>query len=198
VLSGLVTSGDSFVARIQVDRIWKGPERSEIVMRTGAESLGNGMMRMSSCDANYAVGQRYIVYARGTDEKLIAGGCDRTGPVNDADMKELDAIVPPKRIGSEIRRCAAGESTASGEIRLAIATSAAAPATNVRTTADGLGRRYAAITDDAGRAVFSGLQPGAYTITVDRDGYGAKQLAITLPAASCMHAAMFLSPATAQ
>lgn len=194
VFSGIVVSGDTFVARMQVDRIWKGVERSEIVMRTGAQDMGNGMVSMSSCDYNYAVGQRYVVYGRGANDWLIAGGCDRTGPVTDEEVNALDALVPHKRIASEIRRCAGARPNATGEIRLTAATSSEKAAPNARAIADGAGRRYAAVTDETGHAVFAGLQPGVYTITIDLDGHKPRQLAVTLPPESCMQASVFLIP----
>jgi hypothetical protein len=87
VFSGRVASSDRFMAHFEVEKNWKGQERSRITMLTGARDMGNGTIRVASCDFSYVAGQRYVVYAAGAPNALIAAGCSRTAILSDSEVK---------------------------------------------------------------------------------------------------------------
>jgi hypothetical protein len=192
VFSGRVVASDSFVGQFDVERIWKGPERSRITMLTGAISLGNGIVQSSSCDFHYTTGQKYVVYASGPESALSVPGCSRTAIQTDAEIQGLDALVFPKRIADVVRPCAANAAGSSGELRILIATTGEKALASVTATLDGTGQSRGAMTDTSGHTVFSGLPAGDYKITVSLDGYSPKQSTVTVPSSGCVDASIFL------
>jgi len=189
VFSGRVVAADMFRARIQVDKVWKGEARTEITMLTGAEDLGNGMVRTNSCSYNYTAGANYIIFAGGTPDKLLSQACSKTGFATPELARDLDSVVRPKRIGDELRTC-----SGTNEIRIAMATPDAKAIPAVTLTAESSGRKYGAVTDPTGKSIFTGLQSGEFKIIASADGYLAKQSTINVAANSCVEASLYLLP----
>jgi hypothetical protein len=52
-------------------------------------------------------------------------------------------------------------------------------------------RRFAATTDNAGRAVFVDVPPGEYRVTIDREGYQPRRSTIASTQA-CVEVSVFL------
>jgi len=193
VFSGRVVWLDPILARIQVDKIWKGEERSEIVMRTGTVVTERGFMSTSE-RLSYSVGQQYIIYATGPLDKLESPTCARSGVLTEQDTADLDAITPHKKIGTEIHRCATPSGGAASELRVTVSSSSEVPQQGVKVTLDGSTKQDGARTSDGGHASFGGLQPGEYKITADLDGHTPKQTTVTIPEKACMEAVLFLWP----
>ena len=192
VFSGRVVWLDPIVARIQVDKIWKGDERSEIVMRTGTLVTAGGFMSVSE-RFTYTAGQQYVIYASGSLDQLVAPPCSRSGLLTDPEVAALDAITSHKKIGTEMHRCASVTASTGGEIRVSVSTSSEVSMPAVRVTLDGSTRRDGARTDDSGHVVFAGLPPGEYKVTADIEGHTPKQATVNLPEKTCIDTAMFLS-----
>jgi hypothetical protein len=193
VFSGRVVLLDQITARIQVDKMWKGDPRSEIVMRTGTLVTAGRFMSFSE-GVTYAVGQQYIIYASGTIDQLIAPGCSHSGLLIDSEVAALDAIAPHRKIGTEIHRCSPSAASDTGEIRVTVSSSSEVSRPGVRVTLDGSARREGARTDNSGHVLFAGLQPGEYKITADLEGHTPKQATVTVPDKACIETALFLSP----
>lgn len=80
---GMVSTGDPVHVVLQVDRVWKGPASSTLVIVTARHSV--------SCGFPFEVGEEYLVYARAADGELHASMCSRTAPLASAagDMAAL-------------------------------------------------------------------------------------------------------------
>lgn len=74
VFSGEVVALDTFMVKFKVDKLWKGDFSDEITMSTGAKDNGDGTYTSSSCDYNFKLGEKYLVYAQGASRKR----CRRT------------------------------------------------------------------------------------------------------------------------
>jgi hypothetical protein len=194
VFSGRVVAADQTMARFQVEKVWKGKEAAEILMLTGNETFANGRMLISSCAYNYVQGQDYVVYARASVEGLISSPCTRTGPLQDAEVRALDRVVPHKRVAVEKQSCTASGPTA-GEIRILAVNSGSEAIGSVRTLLERTGGSNVSLTaDEAGRAVYRNLASGEYTITVDSDGYAPRRYKLQLPSQGCVVASIVLLP----
>jgi hypothetical protein len=67
-------------------------------MATGTEALPGGLMRSSSCDVTFELGETYLVFAYGkTLETMKARACSFTGQIHDAGLLELLDGVSPRR-----------------------------------------------------------------------------------------------------
>ena len=101
VFSGEVVSGDLFAAKFKVDKIWKGEEAKEITMHTRTKVNSDGTMSVYSCDFRFVKGEKYLIYAYGTDGELKTDVCSRTSVLKNAEpeMKALDEITPHKSVG---------------------------------------------------------------------------------------------------
>jgi hypothetical protein len=73
-------------------------ERARLfTISTGTKKISEDYYRISSCDYNFKVGEKYLVYARVTDDnQLVARSCTRTNllPGGEADTPELDILSP--------------------------------------------------------------------------------------------------------
>ena len=84
----LVSSADPVRVTLQVATVWKGPVEPTVVVQTVRES--------ASCGFPFAMGQDYLVYARGTETSLEVSLCSRTRSLTDAatDMRQLGPGMP--------------------------------------------------------------------------------------------------------
>ena len=77
--------------KFKVQRSWKGSRASEITITTGR---GGG-----DCGYRFEIGQRYLVYASGTEKQLGTNICQRTAHLDDA-KDDLKLLGKPKWIAT--------------------------------------------------------------------------------------------------
>lgn len=65
VFSGEVVGLDMLTVKFRIMTTWKGDALEEFTMSTGAVKLGEDSYRSSSCDYDFKVGEKYLVYAVG-------------------------------------------------------------------------------------------------------------------------------------
>jgi hypothetical protein len=96
VFSGEVMEIDRFNVRLRVIQLWKGVPANEITMSTGTVRVDENIARSSSCDYRFALGGRYLVYARNFEAVLVAYRCTRTNSLHFAerDVTELNNLNP--------------------------------------------------------------------------------------------------------
>jgi hypothetical protein len=97
VFSGEVVALDILTVKFRVITMWKGDALEEFTMSTGTVKLGEDSYRSSSCDYNFKVGEKYLVYARWAENnQLVARSCTRTRVLSSEvpDFKELDILNP--------------------------------------------------------------------------------------------------------
>ena len=97
VFSGEVIELDTFKVKFKVKKLWKGDPSEEVIMSTGAKMIDETHYRSSSCDYRYKVGEKYLIYARKTEEnELVAYKCTRTNLLarSERDVAELDNLNP--------------------------------------------------------------------------------------------------------
>lgn len=97
VFSGEVVARDMLTVKFRVITMWKGDALEEFTMPTGTVKLGEDSYRSSSCDYNFEVGEKYLVYARWAENnQLIARSCTRTRILSNElpDFQELDILNP--------------------------------------------------------------------------------------------------------
>lgn len=97
VFSGEVVALDTFTVKFRLITMWKGEAIEEFTISTGAKKISEDYYRRSGCDYNFKVGEKYLVYARATDDnQLVARWCTRTNVLHggDADTPELDILNP--------------------------------------------------------------------------------------------------------
>jgi len=94
IFSGEVIKLDFFRATLRVDGVWKGKPVEEIIMLTGTTKSGDGYYVSSSCDYGYALGEKYLIYAYGPENKLETSACSRTKELKyaAAEVKQLDRL----------------------------------------------------------------------------------------------------------
>ncbi|WP_110114883.1 hypothetical protein [Bacillus sp. CGMCC 1.16541] len=81
------------VVTFEVNRIWKGPLDSQLLVYTELDS--------ASCGYSFSVGREYVVYAQG-EEDLTTSICSRTADVKTADLTALgDGKAPAKTVTIE-------------------------------------------------------------------------------------------------
>jgi len=78
IFSGEVLSVDMMEVKFRVDRVWKGEDKKEITMSTGARREEGGSIRFSSCDYGFKLGEKYIVYAKVIEDNLQTSECTGT------------------------------------------------------------------------------------------------------------------------
>ncbi len=97
VFSGEVIARDMLTVKFRIITMWKGDALDEFTMSTGTVKLGEDSYRSSSCDYNFKVGEKYLVYARWAENnQLIAQSCTRTTVLSKGqlDFQELDILNP--------------------------------------------------------------------------------------------------------
>lgn len=164
---------------MKVVEILTGVDRAqqEIEIVTG---MGPG-----DCGYSFQTGVDYIVYAQKDSEgHLETNICSRTRPLTLAaeDVAYLHAFpqLPPT---ADLRFSVVDASTWEGSFR---------PMPKVLTTISGPGGIREAITDNEGRATFTGLQPGGYTVQWASDGYRSGDRNVQLHAKGCAELPAFM------
>lgn len=97
VFSGEVVALDTLTVKFKLITMWKGDAFEELTMSTGTKKTSQGTYRSWSCDYNFKVGEKYLVYARADeDNQLVARACTRTNVLShgQADTPELDILNP--------------------------------------------------------------------------------------------------------
>ncbi len=99
VFSGEVTQLDEFKVTFRVEKVWKGETVEEIIMSTGAIDNGEGKVIRTSCDYDFKLGEKYLVYATGSGEKMQTYQCSGTGQlkISDERIKFLQEITRKKK-----------------------------------------------------------------------------------------------------
>lgn len=98
-------SEEVLVVRFAVEQWWKGSGDEEVVLYTSATRLPDGGSRIWSEDFHFQVGERYLIYAFGSAERLSTNGCSRTSKLENAaeDLQELgEGMKPVKKQASNI------------------------------------------------------------------------------------------------
>jgi len=73
VFSGEVVTLDTFTVKFKLITMWKGDALEEFTISTGAQKISEDSFRSSSCDYHFKVGEKYLVYARASDDhQLVA------------------------------------------------------------------------------------------------------------------------------
>jgi hypothetical protein len=86
--------------KVAVDRWWKGGETEEVVLYTSVVRSPDGLVRFMSEDFVFRVGEKYLVYAYESKDKLGTNVCTRTAKLENAgeDLRELgEGKTPVKR-----------------------------------------------------------------------------------------------------
>jgi hypothetical protein len=83
IFSGEVLFVDMLEVKFRVDRVWKGEDKMEITMSTGARRSYGGIS-ITSCDYGFELGKKYIVYAKVIEDKLQTAQCTGTRLYKDA------------------------------------------------------------------------------------------------------------------
>ena len=82
------------VIRLAAESWWKGEQADKVILYTQTYRYPDGSGSSTSCDYNFAKGQKYLVYAFGGADKLSTHACVRTRLMKHAerDIKALDEI----------------------------------------------------------------------------------------------------------
>ena len=79
------------VVTFEVERWWKGGATAEVSLITEQTKYANGFIGVSSCDYEYTVGEKYLVFAHADKDRLISGVCTPTNKLERAN-KELELL----------------------------------------------------------------------------------------------------------
>ena len=100
VFYGQVIELDNSIVKFSVERLWKGAPAEEIILiNTGMGKASGGDRIISSCAYNFRMGEKYLVYAHGSEGRLQTHKCTRTAVSEDAaeDFKMLEDLAPKKK-----------------------------------------------------------------------------------------------------
>jgi hypothetical protein len=90
----------AFVTKFKVEKWWKGGNGDEVIVYTSAAKV-NGGIKMLAEDANFQVGEKYLVYAFGSSKLLRTRSCTRTSTL---EYSEDDLLALGKGAAPERRR----------------------------------------------------------------------------------------------
>jgi hypothetical protein len=160
------------VVRMQIREVLTGVDagQREIEIVTGR---GGG-----DCGYSFQSGVDYVIYAyKNSEGRLETGICSRTRPLAQAaeDIVYLRAVA---------------QLPATADIRVFVVDNSKpqagrTPRQGVRTTISGPDGLREALTDNAGRATFTGLQPGEYTVQWASDGFRSGNRKVQIHAKGC-------------
>lgn len=86
------STGDPVIVTFQVSRVWKGPEHNPLTVDTVRSEI--------SCGYEFQTGQKYLVYALGTETNLHVSFCSRTQLLSAA-SEDLKALGEGKALMTE-------------------------------------------------------------------------------------------------
>lgn len=89
VFSGEVIELEENRVKFKVDRIWKGESVDEIVMTIQLKKDDGSYVR-TSCDYYYELGEKLLIYAYGTVNKLTTYQCTRTTSFKNVERAEQE------------------------------------------------------------------------------------------------------------
>jgi hypothetical protein len=139
------------IARVRVDRVWRGEVTGVVEVSTGA---GGG-----DCGYSFRRGEQYVIYAhQGPMKTLSTSICTRTKLLSkaSADLEYFKSIEAPSA-GGRIY----------GTARLETKGADLVAAKGVAIVLKGHARSWNATTDDKGAFEFTGLPVGDYTIAME-------------------------------
>ena len=93
VFSGKVIEIGNATVKFSVEGLWKGAPVREIVMRNDADGIV-----VSDCAYRFVVGERYLVYAYASEDRLHTHKCSRTTMLESAgaDVEVLEKMKSKK------------------------------------------------------------------------------------------------------
>jgi hypothetical protein len=139
------------VARIRVDRVWRGEAQGTVDVTTGA---GGG-----DCGYSFRPGRKYLVYSsKANDGKLTTGICSPTKP--------LDAAAADLAYFKEIEKPSAG-ARVYGSAHLETKGADLEPAKGATITLDGASGPRTTRANDVGAFEFTNLTPGEYRVRME-------------------------------
>ena len=145
---GASIQGDMLVARMHVTRAWKGIVDDVVMVSNEAHS---------SCSFEFAVGERYVVYARGDDRQFRTNVCAGGGllPAGSAEPE-----LPPigGRVSGEVIRF--NETFTSRE-------DIHTPMVGIRVSIENDAGTIESHTDENGRFALNGVPPGEHRVRAD-------------------------------
>jgi hypothetical protein len=94
VFSGEVTEMDRLTMKFKVQKVWKGEFKDEFTLITGTVMTEDGLYISSRCDHQFELGESYLVFADGSNNRLKAAHCSWTGILGNAErvVGELDRL----------------------------------------------------------------------------------------------------------
>jgi hypothetical protein len=113
VFAGEVAQLDEVTAHFKVDAVWKGELGERVVMSINAGRAPDGTLAYSSCDYDFQVGRKYVVFAYGKSiGTMRAYSCTRTAELAHAtktvDLLDTIGRRPLKGTGRQRKGQAAG------------------------------------------------------------------------------------------
>jgi len=176
VFVGEPVAWNQLTYRFRVQSVWKGDLGPEVVMSSGNEPTADGLVRGSSCNFGFRVGQTYLVFAYGTTHlQMKAHSCTFTTSIehSQVSLSMLDAIAPRRQPAASIP----------ADQVVAVVGSVRKPGL-IRWRA---GMTVAMAIEEAGGAVapvradFSGLKPKVFRGREDGQEYEALPTTVLLP-----------------
>lgn len=82
--AGQTVEYETMVARFEVDRWWKRDLPAVTYMITQVTRNSDGTASHNSCDYNFKLGEKYLVYASGNNDELATHKCSRTATATQA------------------------------------------------------------------------------------------------------------------
>ena len=94
VFSGEVVEMDTFTVKFKIEKVWKGNFKDELIMITGVERAEDGSDVSSTCDYDFELHKKYLVFAYGAKDKLKASKCSWTSILDERErfVNELDRL----------------------------------------------------------------------------------------------------------
>jgi len=94
VFAGKVIEIDTFTVKLSVEKVWKGDFKGELVMITGTMMTEDGSYVTSTCDYDFELNKKYLIFAHGAKDKLKASKCSWTSLLSERDrfVVELDRL----------------------------------------------------------------------------------------------------------
>ncbi len=85
IFNGEVIRLDKFKVGFRVDKVWKGEMAEELIISNGIIDEGNGKLKIFTEVTRFKFGEKYLVYATGSGEKMISSSCTGTGQLKNSD-----------------------------------------------------------------------------------------------------------------